>query len=77
MKQIFTKNLLIKYIYNETTSAETLTVEDALNTDYDLYEHYCELYDSYKALPKATFSPSQEAISNVLAYSRSAQMALR
>ena len=37
MKQIFTKNLLIKYIYNETTSAETLTVEDALNTDYDLF----------------------------------------
>ena len=77
MKQTFTKNLLIKYIYNETTAAEKLLVEETLNSDYELYEYYCELYDSYKALPKATFSPSQETLSNILSYSRSNQFVLR
>ena len=77
MKQIFTKNLLIKYIYNETTPAEKLQIEERLNADYELYEHYCELYDSYKALPKATFSPSADSISTIISYSKSTQHALR
>ena len=70
MKQSFTQNLLVKYIYKETTAAEKLHVEEALNDSFELYEEYDALFDAYSALPKVKFSPSPDAISNILSYSK-------
>ena len=70
MKQSFTQNLLVKYIYNETTIAEKFYVEEALNDDFKLYEDYEALYVAYTGLPKAKFSPSPDTISNILSYSK-------
>ena len=70
MKQSFTQNLLVKYIYNETTAAEKLYVEEALNDNFELYEEYEALYEAYIGLPKVKFSPSPDTISNILSYSR-------
>lgn len=72
MKQSFTQNLLVKYIYNETSVAEKLHVEELLNDNYSLYEEYEALFDAYSALPKAKFSPSPDTISNILSYSKRA-----
>ena len=70
MKQSFTKNLLVKYIYNETSTAERLNIEAALNEDFELYEEYVALYEAYINLPKVKFTPSPKSISNILSYSK-------
>ena len=70
MKQSFTQNLLVKYIYNETTVAEKFYVEEALNENFELYEEYEVLYGAYVGLPKVKFSPCPDTISNILSYSK-------
>lgn len=69
MEHTFTQNLLVKYIYNETTAAERLMIEDAFEVDYKFYESYVELYEAYKSLPRVKFSPSKMVIANILNYS--------
>lgn len=71
MEHTFTQNLLVKYIYNETTATERMKIEAAMEADYKFYEAYVELYEAYKALPKVTFSPSQNTIANILGYCKS------
>ena len=74
MAQKFTQNDLIRFIYKETSVAETLAIQELLNSDFDLYIEYQKLYWSYQKLPKVTFSPSQKTVDNILSYSqRSAQ----
>lgn len=69
MKQKFTQNQLIKYIYRETSAAETLAINEALSFDDDLYTSYQQLLQGYQQFPKATFEPSPSAIQNILRYS--------
>ncbi|HRD79534.1 MAG: hypothetical protein IAE84_13530 [Saprospiraceae bacterium] len=74
MLQTCTRNDLIRFIYRETTLTENLAVRQALDEDIFLREAYEELYEGYRQLPKATFSPAPSAVRNILAYS--AQTAL-
>ena len=73
MEQNFTQNLLVKYIYNETTAAEKLHVEEAMNENFELYEEYEALYEAYVGLPKVKFAPSADAISTILNYSKTSR----
>ena len=78
MTQKFTQNDLIRFIYKETSVRETLAIQEALNSDFDLFVEFQELYQAYLQLPKATFSPSKSTIQEILQYSqRSAQPAFR
>ncbi len=69
MKKKFTQNLLVRYIYKETTAAESITVANALYEDRRLYEQHQELLESKRQLPDVNFSPSSSAIQNILRYS--------
>ncbi|MBV6655744.1 MAG: hypothetical protein KI786_18380 [Mameliella sp.] len=69
MKQSFTSNHLVKYLYNEVTVSERLGLEEALTQDFGLFEEYNELKAAHRALPKVTFSPSNQALQRVLEYS--------
>lgn len=69
MKNTFTKGLLIKYLYHETTSAENHQIEEALSNDWELNELFEELERSYRVLPKVTFSPKSSTIQSILGYS--------
>ena len=69
MKQNFTPNHLIKYLYKETSASETLAINEALNEDRVLMEEFEELFQAYQQLPKVTFSPSAATIQNILGYS--------
>ena len=71
MKQKFTPNHLIKYLYNENTASERLAIDEALTYDAKLQEEYNELKAAYQQLPKASFTPSSASIQNILKYSRS------
>ncbi|MGB0862652.1 MAG: hypothetical protein ACPG19_12970 [Saprospiraceae bacterium] len=70
MKNNFTKQLLVKYLYHETTNAETLKVEEAMSDDWELQELFENLERSSRTLPKVTFSPKSTTIQNILGYSR-------
>jgi len=70
MKQNFTLNHLVKFIYKETSTAETNAISNALQSDWNLYESHQELKKSFGQLPKVTFSPSQDCIQNILRYSK-------
>jgi len=66
----FTKNDLIRYIYKETSIAETLAINEALNSNDKLYGNYRKLLQGYQQLPKAKFNASASAIQNILRYSQ-------
>jgi hypothetical protein len=70
MKQNFTSDHLLRYIYKETTASETLAIDAALHQDDTLWNKYAMLLEAYRQLPKATFRPSSKAINNILAYSK-------
>lgn len=69
MKQKFTSNDLIRFIYNETSAADTLGITEALSQDICLSEEHDALNSSYQQLPKAKFDPSKSTIQNILRYS--------
>ncbi len=69
MELSFTKNDLLRYVYKEITNSEKGAIEAALATDWNLNEQYEDILHAYKELPKATFSPSTQCISNILKYS--------
>lgn len=70
MKQSFTSTSLVKYLYNETTAAETLAMQEALRTNPELRREYQELRQAHRQLPKVTFSPSKCTLNAIRAYSR-------
>lgn len=70
MKQKFTHNHLIRFIYHETSGPETLAIQTALKTDERLFQKYDRLFQSFKLFPKVRFQPSNESISSILEYSR-------
>jgi hypothetical protein len=70
MKQNFTPNHLIKYLYKETSASETLAINEALAQDRALLEEYQGLLNAYQQLPKVKFNASSSSIKNILGYSK-------
>lgn len=70
MEQKITQNDLIRYIYKETSAAETLAINEALNEDLELQNEHQDLIHAQQQLPKVTFNPSSDTIQNILRYSR-------
>lgn len=77
MKQKFTPNHLVKFIYKETSAQEMLDIIDALNEDYILAEEYEALIEAYQALPKINKQPSRTSINNILDYSRHSRLQMQ
>ncbi len=69
MKQTFTNNDLVKFIYKETDVFETLEIQNALTEDAALFDNYQTLMTGYMELPKVTFAPAPSALQNILKYS--------
>jgi len=74
MKQKFTLNHLIKYIYKETTVAETLEINEALLNDFQLYQQYQELLFAQRQLPKVKFDAKKSTLNSILNYSKQATL---
>ncbi len=69
MKQKFTSNDLVHYLYNEVGATERLAMDEALCDDLRLKEEYHGLREAYQQLPKVTFRPSSPTIQLILKYS--------
>lgn len=70
MKQKFTPNQLVKYIYKESSVAETLAIQEALQQDFGLFQQYQELFFAYQQLPKVKFDAAPATLNNILKYSQ-------
>ena len=69
MKQNFTTEQLIRFLYKETSVAESMAICQALEEDWNLYESYQELEQAKQQLPQVSFQPSGSTIQNILSYS--------
>lgn len=69
MKQSFTNNDLVKYIYKEASATEMLAIQEALLVDSALFDNYQTLMTGYIELPKVTFAPANISLQNILNYS--------
>ena len=74
MEKIYSKNLLIRYLYNEADLFEKLEVEHALNADSDTMQLFQKLKNGFGLLPKANFFPSQTTVDKILFASRDIAM---
>ncbi len=67
---IFTPEVLVLYLYKETTSKQTTAIEDALMKDWSLREKLSVLKTSMQRLDKICENPRTEVVLNVLNYAR-------
>lgn len=74
MKQKFTPNHLIRYIYKETTVTETLEINEALLTNFQLHQQHQELLFSQRQLPKVKFDAKTSTLNSILNYSKQATL---
>ena len=70
----YTSNDLIRFIYKETSAKESIQIAEQISSDWNLKEEYKMLKDAYRQLPKVTFSPKKETLSNILGYSSTAKL---
>lgn len=70
MEQDYTSNVLIKYLYRETSLTETLEIENAISEDSKVKAEYQRLKNGYARFPKVKFYPTDKTISNILTHSR-------
>ncbi len=72
MKQTFTTDQLIRFLYKETSASETFAIKQALNSSKELMEEFRNLQAAQQQLPKVKFSPKRSTLQNILRYSKSA-----
>jgi len=70
MIKTFTQNDLIRFIYKETSFAESKEIRKALLFDSDLLEKFKELKDCIRKLDSIEEAPSQKILHNILEYSK-------
>lgn len=71
MIKTFTKNDLLRYLYDELPNQEREEMMNAQLTDSEVEHDTEELEDVKKSLEGFMLKAPQEAVDNILAYSRS------
>jgi hypothetical protein len=70
MTKTFTRNDLIRYIYQETTEREKQKIEQELLLDNKLFEEYKNLAEVSMELDRVELSPSEKTINKILNFSK-------
>lgn len=70
MTKTFTRNDLIRYIYQETTEREKQEIEQELLLDNKLFEEYKNLAEVSMELDRVDLSPSEKTINKILNFSK-------
>ncbi len=70
MTKTFTRNDLIRYIYQETTEREKQEIEQKLLLDNKLFEEYKNLAEVSMELDRVDLSPSEKTINKILNFSK-------
>jgi len=69
MKQTYTQNHIVRYIYKDASLTEQFEIEHAIHEDKSLWKEYKSLMKAIKLLPKVSFLPSKNAIQDLMVYS--------
>ena len=76
MQQNSTSELLVKHLYNETTTSEVGIISDALTNDLNLQQEFTQLKEAKDALDEADGeAPSTSTIQNILEFSKKQELA--
>jgi len=70
MKQSFTQEDLVAYVYGEATKAQIEATEDAIAADPALITELTRLVEAQAALPKVKFHPRRRIVDAILRYAR-------
>jgi hypothetical protein len=71
MKQNFTPEDLVAYLYTEISIAQRLTIQDALRRDPVLSLELEQLRMSKRQFPKVKFTAPKRSLQSIMNYSRS------
>jgi len=74
MKQTFTPEQLIQFLYKETSLSESLEIAEELERNPLLRDEFEEMLEAFQELPKVAFRPSERTISAILHYSEQATL---
>jgi hypothetical protein len=66
-----TTDELIQYLYQESSKDQSMAIEKALQTDWELKDELEILKDSMKSLDKMVKSPRSQSVDAILNYARS------
>lgn len=69
MKQNYTQDHLIQFIYKEVPATDYFEINDAIESDATLRKRYLKLLSAYRHLPKVRFNPSEAVINRILGLS--------
>ncbi len=67
--QSTTTNELIDYLLNETDLQDSVEVQNAIDTNYQVHEEYEKLKHSMDILDHVLMEPTQESIDVIMSYS--------
>lgn len=70
MKQTYTRNDLVSYIYDELDLLSKLELENTIENDWNFKKAYEELKSGFSQLPKLRFRPSLSSVGKILQYSK-------
>jgi hypothetical protein len=70
MTKTFTRNDLIRYIYQETTEREKQEIEQELLLNNKLFEEYKNLAEVSMELDRVDLSPSEKTVNRILNFSK-------
>ncbi|WCL82848.1 hypothetical protein PPO43_07065 [Saprospira sp. CCB-QB6] len=70
MKQLFTTQDLLLYLYNELDCLESMAIQKALETNISLQEELEQLKRGQAQLDDCLLEPDQDILDNILDYSR-------
>lgn len=70
MVQNFTQNDLVRFLYREVDVQQYLAINHSIENEWEVFEEFKNLRNARKALPKVTFHPSPETLSNLIDFSR-------
>ncbi len=69
MKQTYTQNHIVRYIYKDASLTEQFEIEHAIHEDKSLWKEYKSLMKAVKLLPKVSFLPSKNVLQDLMVYS--------
>lgn len=70
MTETFTQNDILRFIYNDLSIDEKQQISDAILLDINLMEFYQKALEAKLCLEISTKEPSEQAVVNILNYSK-------
>lgn len=71
MKEIITRNDLLRYLYHECSENESVQIEQIIETNSELKDALQLLKETKSFLGRPKYQPSRTCINSIMDYSRS------